>query len=66
MLISGNVNNWAVTTHYVACVDYKNENGTDYIYIINPNRSATNSTGWYKTDYINVTGWENMRFYYKK
>lgn len=62
----GYVNNWAVTTHFVACVDYKNENGTDYIYIINPNRSAKNATGWYATSSINVTGWQNMRFYCKK
>ena len=29
------------------CADYKNENGTDYVYIINPARGVQNLTGWY-------------------
>lgn len=62
----GNVNGWAITNHYVVCADYKKENGTDSIYIVNPARGARNATGWYQISAINVTGWKSMRVYYRK
>ena len=62
----GNVNGWAVSTHFVVCADYKKENGIDYVYVINPNRNASKKTGWHKTSEIDVTGWSTMRLYYKK
>lgn len=63
----GTVKGWTGSTHFVVCADYKNEDGKDYVYIINPARNPTNPTGWYDiSEKIDISGWVSMRIYYRK